>query len=111
MAIKQCKQFYYRVQNGDDFLNICSRFNTSKENIIRNNNDLDLYVGELIIIKTNEFKTHIVKPTEKLIDIATKYDIDIEKLKLDNNLQTEKLFIGQMLKIYNLYENKKTTIN
>ena len=101
MEIKQCNQFYYRVQNGDDFANIYSRFNTSKDNIIRNNNDLDLYVGEWIIIKTNEFKTHIVKPTEKLTDIAFKYNIDIEKLKLDNNLKIEKLFIGQMLKIYN----------
>lgn len=101
MEIKQSKQFYYRVQSGDDFTNICSRFNASKDNIIRNNNDLDLYVGEWIIIKTNEFKTHIVKPTEKLTDIATKYNIDIEKLKLDNNLQTDKLFIGQTLKIYN----------
>jgi len=100
MEIKQCKQFYYRVQIGDDFFRICSRFNTSKYNIIRNNNNLDLYVGEWIIIKIIEFKTHIVKPTEKLIDIATKYNIDIEKLKSDNNLKTEKLFIGQMLKVY-----------
>ena len=100
MEIKQCNQFYYRVQSGDNFINICSRFNTSKDNIIRNNNDLDLYVGEWIIIKTNEFKTHIVKPTEKLIDVAFKYNVDIEKLKKDNNLQTDKLFIGQMLKIY-----------
>ena len=100
MEIKQCKQFYYRVQNGDDFFNICSRFNTSKDNIIRNNNGLDLYVGEWIIIKENKFKTHIVKPTEKLIDIATKYNVNNEKLKNDNNLKTEKLFIGQMLKIF-----------
>ena len=100
MEIKQCKQFYYRVQSGDNLFSICSRFNTSKENIIRNNNDLDLYVGEWIIIKINEFKTHIVKPTEKLIDIATKYNVNIEKLKNDNNLKTEKLFIGQILKIF-----------
>ena len=98
--VKQCKQFYYRVQEGDNFSNICNKFNTSKENIIRNNASLDLYIGEWIIIKTNAYKTHYVKPTEKLTDIAVKYDIDIEKLKQDNNLQNEKLYIGQMIKIY-----------
>jgi LysM repeat protein len=100
MGIKQCKQFYYRVQEGDDFSNICNKFNTSKENIIRNNASLDLYIGEWILIKTNEFKMHYVKPAEKLIDIALKYDIDIEKLKHDNNLDNDKLYIGQMIKIY-----------
>ena len=100
MEIKQCKQFYYRVQSGDNFANICSRFNTSKENIIRNNNDLDLYVGEWIVIKTNEFKIHYVKPMETLEDIAKKYETIKEKISQDNNLKSERLFIGQLLKIY-----------
>ena len=101
MEIKQCKQFYYRVQSGDDLFNISERFNTCKENILRNNNDLDFYEGEWIIIKTNEFKIHYVKPTERLVDIAQEYDIDVQKLKQDNNLKTDKLFIGQRLKIFN----------
>ena len=101
MEIKQSKEFYYRVQKGDDYFSICSRFNTCRENIIRNNNDLDFYVGEWIIIKTNEFKIHIVKPAERLIDIVKKYNTNIDKLKIDNNLQTEKLYIGQRLKIFN----------
>ena len=100
MEIKQSNQFYYRVQFNDTLLNICTRFNTCKENIIRNNENLDLYVGEWIIIKTNEFKIHCVKPLERLIDISQKYGVTVDKIKIDNHLQTEKLFIGQMLKIY-----------
>ena len=100
MEIKQCKQFYYRVQEDEAISNICKRFNTCKENIIRNNPNLELYVGEWIIIKSNEFKTHYVKPMETLLDIAKKFNVSKEKILNDNNLQTEKLFIGQMLKIY-----------
>jgi len=100
MEIKQCNQFYYRIQFGDNLLNICERFNTCKENIIRNNDKLELYEGEWIIVKTNEFKLHCVKPLETLEYIANKYGIELTRLKEDNNLQSEKLFIGQMLKIY-----------
>ena len=100
MEIKQCKQFYYRVQDGDTVQNICQKFNTCKENIFRNNWDLDFYVGEWILIKSNEFKTHYVKPMETLEIIAKKYKTTNEKIMTDNNLQTEKLFIGQKLKVY-----------
>lgn len=100
MEIKQCKQFYYRVQKNDTMQNICEKLNTCKENIIRNNPTLDLYTGEWVIIKRNEFKTHYVKPMENLEIIAKTYKMTKEKILTDNNLQTEKLFIGQMLKIY-----------
>ena len=100
MEVKQCSQFYYRVQEGDSLLKICNKFNTSKDSLKRNNESLDLYVGEWLIIKTNDYKTHYVKPAEKLTDIALKYNTNVEKLKQDNNLQNERLYIGQMLKIY-----------
>lgn len=100
MEIKQSKNFYYRICDGDTMLNICQRFNTCKFNILRNNPSLDLYVGEWIVIKSNEFKTHFVKPMETLLDIATRYRTSKEKITNDNDLKTEKLFIGQRLKIY-----------
>ena len=80
MNIKQCKQFYYRIQDGDNLMNLCERFNTTKENIIRNNERLDLYVGEWVIVKTNDFKIHYVKPAETLSEIATKYRLTEEKI-------------------------------
>ena len=74
MEIKQSKQFYYRVQDDDTITNICQKFNTCKENITRNNPTLNLYAGEWILIKGNEFKTHYVKPMETIFDISIKYN-------------------------------------
>lgn len=100
MEIEVCKDFLYRVQIGDDLKLICARFNTCKENIVRNNEDLDLYAGEWICVKRNDFITYIVKPAETIKEIAEKMGVSVEKIKKDNNLLSEKLFIGQMLKIY-----------
>jgi len=99
MEMKTKKQFYYRVEEGQNLKDICAMFNTCKENILRNNNEIELYAGEWVRITKNDFFMHIVKPTETLPLIANMYNIDINKLKEDNNLNSEKLFIGQMLKI------------
>ena len=94
------KQFVYRIQAGDTINLLCEMFNTSKDQILRNNNGIPLYEGELVEIYVNNFKIHIVKPTETLFYIAEKYNVDIHDLKQNNKLQSEKLYIGQMLKIY-----------
>lgn len=96
MKIEMCDQFYYRVQD-EDIYNI---FNTSKENILRNNKNIKFYHGEWIKIKLNNFQTHIVKPMETIKLIAKQYNIDEQELQSWNNLKTEKLFIGQILKIH-----------
>lgn len=100
MEIKQVKYFYYRVQPDDNFKILIERFNTSKENIIRNNSQIDLYAGEYVYIKENEYRTHIVKPMQTLEKIAEIYNITQEKIIEDNALQTNKLYIGQQLKIF-----------
>ena len=94
------KEFLYRVKKDDNINDLCIRFNTCKANIIRNNNDIDLYQGEWIKIIVNEFTTHFVKPMETLTKIANHYNISVEKLKLDNELKENRLYIGQLLKIY-----------
>ncbi len=100
MKIKQSNQFFYRVQDGDNLLDLCQRFNTCKENIIRNNPSIEIYAGEWVVIKENKFKIHYVKPMETLLSIADMFNISKEKIIEDNNLTSEKLFIGQVLKIY-----------
>lgn len=97
-------KFIYRIEKEDTLEILCERFNTSKENILRNNNLIDLYVGEIIEITVNDYVSYIVKPMDSLKSICSKFDIDIEVVKLQNKLKTEKLFIGQVLKIH----NKKT---
>ena len=93
------KKFVYRVEDNDTWEIIYTKFNTSKQNILRNNNDIPLYVGELIEITVNDYITHIVKPMETLKNIAEKYKITVEELKKENDINTDKLFIGQILKI------------
>ena len=97
-------QFVYRINENDSIDSICKQFNTSIENIKRNNNEIPLYEGELVEIKINEYITHLVKPAETLIEISEMYNKSTEEIKLQNNLETEKLYIGQIIKIY----NKKT---
>ena len=48
----------------------------------------------------NDYCTHIVKPTETIEDISKLYNVDIDDIVKWNGLLTNKLFIGQNLKIY-----------
>ena len=96
-----CKRFKYRVEQNDEINTLCKRFNTSKENIIRNNKEIPLYAGEWIEVIRNDYITHIVKPTETLEDLATTYNVSAESIKAKNGLDNEKLYIGQLIKIYN----------
>ncbi len=99
--MKLSKSFYYRVKREDCIASIIRNFNTSNEGIIRNNTELPLYPGEWIKISPYDYHSHKVKPMEKLEDIAAQYSISLEKLRQDNNLSIDKLYIGQTLKIYN----------
>ena len=93
-------EFYYRVQQGDNFENILKRFNASSENIKRNNEKIPLYAGEWIIIKPNDFILHITKPGQNLNDVAKLFGVEPSKIMQDNQLNSAVLFIGQPLKIY-----------
>lgn len=100
MKIELCDWFYYRVRDNDDIENLSMKFNCDKDNFVRNNCDIPLYAGEWVIIKQNDFISHLVRPMETLESVAKQYSMSIENLKIDNNLQTEKLFIGQTIKIF-----------
>lgn len=98
MEIDKCDEFYYRVQSPDE--DIYKKFNTSNEGVVRNNDKLSFYAGEWIKIKVNDYVLHIVKPTETLEKISEIYCVEKSKIIFDNNVVSEKLFIGQTLKIY-----------
>lgn len=100
MEILLSKEFYYRVNEGDSLQDICLKFNTSVDNILRNNLEIPLYAGEWIKITQNEYVVHIVKPTETIDKIANEYNVNVKDLLVFNNLENEKLFIGQQLKIF-----------
>ena len=97
--IRMCNDFYYRVQLGDTEQGLINKFNTSHDGIIRNNSSINLYAGEWVRIKVNDYITHIVKPMETIAKISKKYNIGIDKIMADNSLTTDRLYIGQCIKI------------
>lgn len=101
MELKLKQNFKYRVKENENLNDICHNFNTSKENIVRNNPDIDLFAGEYIEITVNNYVTHIVKPIETLTTIAKNYNQTVEEIMKYNNLSDNNLFIGQRLKIKN----------
>ena len=98
MRIELDNEFFYRI-NQEKPSNLYSKFNTQKEGVLRNNENLNFYDGEWIKIKQNDYVMHIVKPAETLNKICEIHCIDKQKLMLDNELKDEHLFIGQILKI------------
>ena len=94
------KEFFYQVQYGEDEAEIIRRFNTSRENIKRNNNSIPYYQGEWLHIKVNDYETYIVKPMDTIERIAEQYSISVHDLISSNNLQSRRLYIGQLIKIY-----------
>ena len=98
MKIELDDEFFYRI-DGENINELYSKFNTSKDNVLRNNESLNLYSGEWVKIKKNDYLTHIVKPAENLTKICEIYNIEKQKIIEANNLTSEHLFIGQMLKI------------
>ncbi|MCQ2555749.1 MAG: LysM peptidoglycan-binding domain-containing protein [Clostridia bacterium] len=100
MEIKTSRQFYYKILPNESLKELCEKFNSSTDNILRNNSNLNLYAGEWVKVDVNNFFTHIAKPMETLDDVAKKFNVGKEKLVQDNQLETDKLFIGQSIKIY-----------
>ncbi len=93
-----CDEFFYRIREDDE--KVFEKFNTSNENVLRNNQALKFYAGEVVKIKLNDYIVHRVKPVQTLSDIAKIYGVETDDIKCENNLTTEKLFIGQEIKIY-----------
>lgn len=59
----------------------------------------DIKVGTTKIMYRKNCLLHSVKPLENLNDIASYYNINPQKIIDDNNLETSKLYIGQILVI------------
>lgn len=98
MEIELCDTFYYRISN--EKFDVYTKFNSSKDNVFRNNQLIDFYAGEWVKITQNDYILHVVKPAETLHKIAEQYNTTDAKIRASNNLLTDRLFIGQTIKIY-----------
>lgn len=107
----------YTVKKGDTLYSIAKKYNLSVDTLISDNalKTNTLSIGKNLKIRTNNVevieecfgeeyipensKTYIVKKGDSLYSIAKAYNTTVEGLKKKNNLTTNNLSIGQVLKI------------
>ena len=107
----------YIVKKGDTLWDIARKYNMSV-NELKEINNLStnlLKIGQSLIIKPTEnekventepqsINTYTVVKGDNLYSIANKYDTSVEELKSINNLSTNIIQIGQVLKIPSKYK-------
>ena len=104
----------YVVKKGDSLYSIAKRYNTTVKDITRLNNltSNSLTVGQLLIIAIDDnatstpttYKDYVVKKGDSLYSIANKNNITVDELKKINNLTSNMLSIGQVLKLPTQYK-------
>jgi LysM repeat protein len=96
----------YKVKPGDTLAQIAEFYGISQEAILVRNNLIDpnrLRYGMTLIIPTGPIAmpaTHTVKPGERLIDVAIRYNTTVEALQQANNIVNANLVTtGTVLKL------------
>ena len=112
----------YKVKKGDSLWDIAKEYNTTVDTLKKINNlsNGKLTVNQQLFIPKNDNSSvkntgeinYVVQKGDNLWTIANKYDTTISDIKKLNNLKTNTLQIGQVLKIpgstnYNTYTVKK----
>lgn len=112
----------YVVQKGDTLYSIANKLGTTVSELKKENNltSNTLQIGEVLRIPTKEIyeeeeNIYIVKKGDSLYSIANKYNTTVEELKRINNLTSNILSIGQILKLpsdkASDVENEENTIS
>ncbi len=94
----------YIVKSGDTLYGIAKKYNLSVDDLKRLNNltSNTLAVGQKLIVtesKNNETNTYVVQKGDTLYGLANKFGVSVDSLKSLNNLTSNNLSIGQVLKI------------
>lgn len=92
----------YVVKSGDTLYSIAKKYNTTPDNIKKDNNltNNNLKVGQILKIQpTNLTDTYTVQRGDTLYSIAKKYNTTVNNIKELNKLSKDSLTIGQTLLI------------
>ena len=99
----------YIVKKGDSLYSIAKRYNTTVKDIVRLNNltSNNLAVGQQLIIAIDDnttptpttYKDYVVQKGDSLWTIANKNNTTVDEIKRINNLTSNMLSIGQVLKL------------
>lgn len=91
----------YIVQKGDSLYSISRKYNTTVDNLMKENNlkSTLLNIGDILKIPSNNLDSYIVQKGDTLYSISKKFNISVNELKSLNNLSTNLLSIGEVLKI------------
>ena len=96
---------YYTVKSGDSLWSISRKFGVTVNELKKVNNLSSnlLSIGKNLIIPGKKNNTssneYVVKKGDTLYGIANKYNVSVDNLKSYNNLSTDSLSIGQIIKI------------
>lgn len=95
---------YYTVQSGDSLWSIAKKLDVSVNKLKEANNLSSslLKVGQVLKIPSKQIideSIYTVRPGDSLYKIANMYNISVDELKNMNNLTTNALSIGQVLKV------------
>lgn len=98
----------YTVKSGDSLYKIAQKYNTTVDEIKRLNNLTSniLSVGQVLKLPTTSSETpssntvdYTVKSGDSLYKIANQYNVTVDAIKRANNLTTNTLQIGEVLRI------------
>ena len=110
---------FYVVKNGDSLWSIANRYGTTVNEIKALNNltSNNLTIGQILEIPSNQSNnnttsnTYTVKSGDSLWNIANKFGTTVSELRTLNNLTSDSLSIGQVLKLPTNTENGATSSN
>ncbi len=100
----------YTVQRGDNLSEIAQRFNVSLNDLkaANNINGSVIQVGQTLripnalsmpILSQAAFREHVVSRGESLSQIAVNYSVSLQRLRESNQLNSDTIRIGQVLRI------------